>query len=334
MVIIMKRNFRFNIISEGQKNGVSATCQKYNISRTIYYRWLKRYKTQGIEGLDDLKRSFVPVNKTSTEIEAVLLNLFSTYPHYGPKAINYLLDEMGYNISESAVFNVMKRHHLTNKESRLKFAKNKKNNITPTLPSFNEINSGECWLFWITNYGAYKNTGNIYEYTLYDLKSQIACTRLYNEESFENFEDLLTAVAMPVAQSLHLNIKYLCFYEDNKVLRQLGKTFKSKINKIILDNGFDFKVHILIGNNEDLGQTYEFKNKYTEGCISFLMPLLHTQVTFDEVKVKFQGYVKDYNLNIKSIIWEHKAYSPVQYHNKLANTKLILPIWAYAGRKY
>lgn len=120
---MMNKELKFNIISEGLKNGISITCRKHNISRTIYYRWLKRYKANGIEGLDDIKKDFVPLNKTSIDIERKLLNLIRTYPKYGPKAINYLLEEIGINLSESAVYNVMKRHHLTNKESRLKFAK-------------------------------------------------------------------------------------------------------------------------------------------------------------------------------------------------------------------
>ncbi len=329
----MQRKFRFSIISEGQTNGVSQTCRKYNISRTLYYRWLKRYKTLGIEGLDDVKKSFVPTNKTSTEIEAVLFSLFATYPRYGPKAIKYLLDEMGYNISESAVFNVMKRHNLTNKESRLKLAKDNTNNITNLIPPFNEIKNGECWFFWTTDYGYYENTGNIYEYTFYDFKSQIACTRLYNDISLSNFENLLTALAIPVAQTLDLRINFLCFFSDDKVLQQLGRTFHSGVNKVISDNAFDFKVHILPTTYEDLQKIDTLKKEYTEGCLSFLMPLIHEKMPFTELKLMFQNYIRDYNLNHKSIV-DNGTHSPVQHHNDLTNTKLILPIWAYISRNY
>ena len=36
---------------EEVSGSVSATCRYYGISRTCYYRWLKRYEEEGIEGL-------------------------------------------------------------------------------------------------------------------------------------------------------------------------------------------------------------------------------------------------------------------------------------------
>ena len=86
----MKKDFRFKIISDGLKDGVSATCRKYNISRTLYYRWLKRYQANGIDGLKDMQKDFVPVNKTDIHIESALLNLIKDYPHYGPKALKQI----------------------------------------------------------------------------------------------------------------------------------------------------------------------------------------------------------------------------------------------------
>ncbi|HHX59887.1 MAG TPA: helix-turn-helix domain containing protein [Epulopiscium sp.] len=328
----MQKDFRFKIISEGLKNGVSITCRKYNISRTLYYRWLKRYKAKGIDGLVDVKKDFIPLNKTDSKTEEALLNLIKEYPHYGPKALNYLFDELGYNISESAVYNIMKRNNLTKKVERINYAK-KQVPTTPAVPALDKLSSGECWIFWTTEYGYYENLGNIYEYTLYDLKSRIACTRLYKEIALKNFEDLLTAVAMPIANALHLEINFLYFFENDKISKQLGRTFNSKINTLIIDNAFDFKIHTLLSDNEDFGAIDTLRNNYTEGCLSFLIKLNQTELTFGDLKLKFQDYLRDYNLSNKSI-FDGEAYSPVDYHNKLTNTKLILPLWAYINRKY
>ncbi len=332
MVVVMNKNLKFNIILEGQINGVSVTCRKYNISRTIYYRWLKRYKARGIEGLDDIKKDFVPINKTSTEIENVLFSLFKTYPHYGPKSIKYLLEEIGYNISESAVFNVMKRHNLTNRESRIRLAKKKENNITSILPPSSELNSGECWIFWVTDYGNFKNIGKIYEYTIFDFKSRLACSRLYHDISFNNFEDLLTAVAMPISQTLNFSTKYLCFFQDSKIIKQTRNILTSKIGKIVQDNGFDIKIHIL-KSNDTLAKIDELRHQYTEGCISFLIPLIHEGMSFNELKIQFQKNIRAYNLSHK-VTFDKEICSPIEYHNKLTNNRLILPLWAYIDRQY
>ncbi|ERJ13280.1 helix-turn-helix domain-containing protein [Haloplasma contractile] len=328
----MNNELRFKIITEGLKNGISVTCRRHDISRTIFYRWLKRYKAMGIEGLNDTKKTFVPKNKTNEEIERVILNLIRKYPHYGPRAINYLLEDLGYNISESAVFNVMKRNNLTNRKNRIQFLKDNEKEINNSLPSLTELKSGECWIFWITDYGYFKNIGTLYEYTLFDLKSRIACTRLYNDVSFDNFEDLLTAIAMPVASTINFKPNYLCFYKQVNLLKKSINHFKSKIGKIIQDNGLHVKLHIL-NSNDELVKINDLKKQYTKGCLSFLMPLLNKDTSFSELKLKFQDYVRNYNINYK-VHYDQELYSPVEYHNKLTNTNLILPICVYIDRKY
>jgi len=328
----MQKELRFKIISEGLKNGVSDTCRKYDISRTIYYRWLKRYKTQGIDGLDDKKKHFIPPNKTKTEVENSILNLIKTYPNYGPRALKYLLDELGYDISESAVYNVLKRNNLTGKSSRIKFAKKGEPPITRSIPTLSELKSGECWIFWITEYGHDKNLGHVYAYNLFDLKSHVACTRLYNKVSFSNFEDLLTAVALSVATSLNLKINYICLFEDRKILKHADNVSRSKIHKTLQNHGYDPKIHFL-KEHEDMDEIIRLKALYIEESISFIMPLINEGLSFSELKLQFQDYIRKYNISNKKQ-YADDWYSPIEYHNKCTNTKLILPIWAYMDRNY
>ncbi len=329
----MDENLKFKIITEGSLNGVSTTCRKYNISRTLYYRWLKRYKIKGIEGLNSIKKDFEPVNKTNKEVEAALLNLLKKYPDYGPKALKYLFSDMGYKISESAIYNIMKRNNLSTKEKRLKFSRKHPAKITSELPAFNQSNSGECWLFWITDYGQYNNLGHIFEFTLFDYKSRIACSRLYKEASFENFEELLTATAMPVAKTLHLKIKDLCILQDIKIFNLSNKDFNLKITKLLEDNRFDFKVFAISEKSEDLTQAYILKSNFTEASSNFLIPIINTDITFSQLKLQFQDYIRNYNITYKTL-FDEEEFTPIEYHNKLTNTKLILPMWAYINREY
>lgn len=329
----MQKELKFKILSEGQLEGVSATCTKYGISRTLYYRWLKNYKTKGMDGLETKKRDFIPANKTSVNIENALLGLIRDYPDYGPRALKYLFDDLGYDVSESAIYNIMKRYKLTHKKSRLLFSKKQDPKLTTSLPPIEDLCSGECWLFWINDYGTYEKVGHLFEYTLYDVKSRIACTRLYNSISFDHFEDLLAGVAMPVATTLHLGVHYLCFFKDTKLLKHSSKNAKVHLKRILMTHDFDFKVHILLSNNPDLQNLQALKATYTKGCLSFIMPLIKEGITFSELKIKFQHYLRHYNLNEVFYVEEH-AYSPVSYHNHLTQTKLILPIWAYLDRHY
>jgi len=112
----MKKERIFEIITEGQKNGISKTCRKYEISRTLYYRWLNRYKMEGIDGLDRSQKVLIPPNRTDSKLEDIVVKVSLTYPSYGPKAVMYLLEEMGYSLSESAVYNILKRSNIPNKK--------------------------------------------------------------------------------------------------------------------------------------------------------------------------------------------------------------------------
>jgi len=41
------------IILDIQNLGVTAGCRKYNLSKALYYEWLNRYQSSGLEGLED-----------------------------------------------------------------------------------------------------------------------------------------------------------------------------------------------------------------------------------------------------------------------------------------
>ncbi len=328
----MQKEQRFKIITEGLKNGISFTCRKYDVSRTIYYRWLNRYKSYGIDGLDDKKKNFTPQNKTKESVEQNIFNLIKIYPEYGPKAIKYLLEELGHTISESAIYNVMKRHNLSRKINRINFAKKGDQSIAQAIPSLDELRSGECWIFWITEFGNYSTIGQMYSYTFFDLKSRIACTRLYNKVTYENFEDLLTSVALSVATSLNLKINYLCFFEDRKILNHADTIAKTKINRTLQNHGYDVKIHFL-KTNSDLSEINQLRINYVSECITFLMPLVNGGKSFEDIKFAFQDHIRMYNIRYEKE-YDIGKFSPVDYHNKITNTKLILPIWAYMDRFY
>jgi transposase-like protein len=328
----MNKQQKFKIINEATENGVSITCKKHSISRTIYYKWLKRYQTYGIDGLEDIKKDFTPVNKTSKEIEESLFSLVKTYPTYGPRALKYLLEELDHDISESAVYNILKRHKLTNKKSRLRFSKQKENKMIQVIPDLTNLKSGECWLFWITDLGTYDDIGSIYSYTFFDVKSKIACTRLYHDISFSNLEDLLTGVALSVANSLNLEFNYLCFYKDDKVIKQHKNKFTSKLNTLLDSQGIDVLVHIL-NHHSELEDIKHMTSLYNQECITYLLPHIQQKRNLNEIRIKFQEFIRNYNMYNK-IQFDNMLCSPVEYHNKQTDTKLILPLWAYMDREY
>lgn len=329
----MDENKRLSIIIEGQNNGVLKTCKKYNISRTIYYRWLKSYKSSGIDGLKNKKREFIPPNKLNPRIEESILNLIKKHPEYGPKPIKYLLDEIGYNISESCVYNVMKRHDITNKTKRKKFSKRNiiRINRYEQFKSDNLIKTS-TWLSWVIYYGNLDGIGDLYLYTIFDYRTKIACTRIYNNLDIDKFKDLLEGVAVPVAQSLNIDIDDLIFLDSYSFFK--NTYFKNYIKNYFYNNGFNIRVKFLDNIKAD-DEIYKIKEEYTKKNISFLMPYIKEEVQIEELKIVFQRYLRDYNIKEKMYYEDvDKKLSPIEYHIEVLNGSSLLPLWAYIDRLY
>lgn len=328
----MQRNDRFTILSEGQKNGVSATCRQYGISRTLYYRWLKRYSALGMDGLDDVDKTFIPSNKTPPDVEAVILDLIKTYPHYGPKPLHYLLHEMGHPISESAVYNVMKRHNLTRRDSRLRYLRQRTAPTPHAMPDLTKARSGECWLAWITCYGTFEGLGTLYEYTILDVVSRIACSRLYDDIDVRHMEDLLTAVALPIAHALDLEAKHLILFNDGPWGKRPSSKHLQPLQDVISEYGFDIQLQVMDPTDES-GVPLTLRSQYTTDCMASLMPLIHGGTSMAALKRHLQQYLRDYNISNPLSI-QGTQQTPVQYHSQATQSPTALPVWAYIDRPY
>ena len=95
---------------EEVSGNVAATCRYYGISRECYYRWLRRYEADGLEGLKD--RSHRPHHSpraTEAEVVEKIVWLRKHY-HFGPaKIAMYLFRYHDVTISTSGVWRILKR---------------------------------------------------------------------------------------------------------------------------------------------------------------------------------------------------------------------------------
>jgi len=110
----------FVILAEHKRCTFEALCRRYNISRKTGYKWLKRYRQQGLDGLDDYSRR--PLHqpaKTSNAIEMIILKCREQYPDWGGRKLKRVLENQGYqNIpSPSTITEVLRRHNCLTKDS-------------------------------------------------------------------------------------------------------------------------------------------------------------------------------------------------------------------------
>lgn len=324
---------KYEILMEGQTEGISDTCRRYDISRTLYYRWLSRYKASGMKGLQQGRQHLTPANITPKETEDEILTRIRNHPEYGPREISYLLENHGIKVSESCVYNIMRRNGLSTREKRIRSARKKTAQPLFTLPPLHELKSGECMHFFLTPCASHESSGMVYAYTLMDYRSKIACTRLYSQLSASSFMDLLTAAAIPVAHSLNFRPRYLCFHDGLEMTAKSRQDFSLDIQEILQSSGFDMTLFFL---EEDHPLQEDFsaqKQEYQRSCLSSMMSLFLSEEPLDRIKLHLQREVRNYNIHQKSD-YDGLLLSPTEYHAHVTGESLILPLWAYIDRIY
>jgi transposase InsO family protein len=117
-VTAMSQRYEFCIRASEPGCNISELCRRTSISRDIGYKWLRRYREGGLEGLIDRSRQphHFP-GRSSSALESAVIALRRKYPYWGPRKLRTLLqDEL---LAEplpaiSTVARILKRQGLIN----------------------------------------------------------------------------------------------------------------------------------------------------------------------------------------------------------------------------
>lgn len=105
-------NHRLGVLEHAAEvtGNVSQTCRYYGISRPTFYKWLRRFEEQGLEGLRDRSsRPHRSPNATDAEVVGKIIYLRQHY-HFGPhKIAMYLKRYHDVSISPSGVWRILAR---------------------------------------------------------------------------------------------------------------------------------------------------------------------------------------------------------------------------------
>jgi transposase-like protein len=91
-------DLRLEVLREASQSGetVTAVCRRFGISRETYYVYLRRFRAEGIEGLEP--RSTVPLRQPQrmpADVEAVICALRKEHPKWGARRIRAELRREG-----------------------------------------------------------------------------------------------------------------------------------------------------------------------------------------------------------------------------------------------
>lgn len=104
---------------------ISALCREYGISRKTGYKWLARYRREGLAGLQD--RSRRPRHsraQTPPEVEQVILEARARHPVWGGRKLKRWLENRGYGAipAASTITEILRRHGQLDAEEARKHA--------------------------------------------------------------------------------------------------------------------------------------------------------------------------------------------------------------------
>jgi transposase InsO family protein len=86
---------RFVIAATEEGAVMSRVCEGFGISRTIGYKWLQRYMTDGVDGLKDQSRApHAHGRARSEDVVSTALALRDRYRHWGPRKLRVKLAEL------------------------------------------------------------------------------------------------------------------------------------------------------------------------------------------------------------------------------------------------
>ena len=86
---VQEQRMRFIHDWQKQQDSMAELCRRYGISRRVGYKWLERYRQEGIEGLQDQSRA--PrrnPNQTPAALEERIVALRARHGRWGPELSN------------------------------------------------------------------------------------------------------------------------------------------------------------------------------------------------------------------------------------------------------
>jgi transposase InsO family protein len=117
----MTERSEFVSFASREEANVSALCRRYGISRKTGYKWLRRLREQGREGLLDRSRSprRSPA-RTPPEVEEIICGLRSQHPAWGGRKLHHLLrrDGVAQPPAPSTITGILDRNGLLSPERR------------------------------------------------------------------------------------------------------------------------------------------------------------------------------------------------------------------------
>lgn len=116
---IGEQRVRFVVAVSRRERPLAQLCREFEISRPTGYVWSKRYREQGIAGLEEhSRRPRHSPRQTAEALEQRVVELRKRWPDWGARKISMVLEQEGVKLPASTVHRIFLRHQLVRERDR------------------------------------------------------------------------------------------------------------------------------------------------------------------------------------------------------------------------
>ena len=115
------QGIRLRALGLGRELGVTEACEQLGISRSLFYRWRKRFESYGPDGLHP-RRTRAGRGRPSTiapDQERAVIALALAWPTWGPQRLSDQLVSQGIRLAHSTIHRLLRRVGLGTRRERL-----------------------------------------------------------------------------------------------------------------------------------------------------------------------------------------------------------------------
>jgi transposase InsO family protein/transposase-like protein len=291
---------KYEIIQLVERSDLSVrkTLAHLDIHKSTFYNWLKRYRDDGVDGLEDIKPVVDFVwNKIPVVHCTAIVDLALAEPQLSPRelAVTYT-DDNSYFVSESSVYRLLKAQDLITSPAYILMQASDKFQ-QPTL-RVNEMWQTDFTYFKIIGWGWYYLSTVLDDYSRFIVAWRL-CTSMSAQDVSNTLDDALTFTGIDQVKVKH----------KPRLLSDNGPCYiAGELSDYLADNGM----------THTRGRPY---HPQTQGKIERWHRSMKNQILLEnyylpgELKIALQGFVSYYN---------HE-----RYHESLKN---LTPADVFYGR--
>jgi transposase InsO family protein len=243
--------FRLRVMIRAQQLGnVSKACREFGISRSLFYRWRKRFLAYGPDGLYPRRHGARPGRPPSLSVQAErsILALALAWPTWGPVQLANQLrrpEHGGLTVAPSTIYRVLRRMGLQTRWERLAVLEAHSAQAAGLLtertrrqlaaaqrrqgPHVQASQPGELVCLDTFYIGKLKGVGKVWQYTACDAACSFAVAQVSLEFSAAATARFLTRRVLPAYQAAG--------WQPERVLTDQGGEYRAAFDKACLEQG-------------------------------------------------------------------------------------------------